>query len=136
MTAAQRLRDRLRAAGSLLASAAITGVWAALALRSPMVTYHFAPALAAAAWPVTARVVHGQATSGAAVGAAAGGLVITLLATIALSLIDALRGPVLVGGNATGESVLFAVVAAIWGARALSRPRPGLIIRALSNKPA
>lgn len=55
------------------------------------------------------------------------GLTIALIATAGLQALGALRGPGVVGSSATTEAVLGAVT----GARAITRARPGLVMRAL-----
>ncbi len=91
-----------------------------LAIRSPHLTYHFAPIVVAAAWPIV----------GQRVVAAIGGVAVALATTIVLGLTDRLQGPDLVGGSAAiGEAVLFAFAAgagaALWvvvAARATPAP--------------
>jgi hypothetical protein len=104
-----------------------------LALRSPTLTYHLAPTLAAGAWPVVARVRSGRASVGAGVRAGAGGLLVAGGATLALWQMEALRGPVLIGGTAPIEAAIAAVVGATWGAWVLTRARAGLVVRALDT---
>lgn len=130
------LRHRVRAHVPLLTSVTITTVWTGLALRSPTLTYHFAPLLAAAAWPVVARAARGRATVAVGLRAAGGGLLVAVLATAELHSLDALRGPALIGGSATTEAFLNAAVGAAWGARAITRRHPGLVLRALGTPPS
>ncbi len=130
------LRGRIRAHAPLLVSVAFSTAWTVLALRSPTVTYHLAPALAAAAWPVTARVLRGRTTLGGASRAAAGGFAVAVATTAELTALDVLRGPVLVGGDATTEAALFAALGALWGLRTLTKRAPGLVVRAFTDRPA
>ena len=127
------LRDRVRANAPLLAAVAVTTVWTVLALRHPTVTYHLAPLLVAAAWPGVARATRGRATMAVGLRAAGGGLLVAVLATAELRALGALRGPALIGGSATTEALLGAVVGAAWGARALTRRHSGLVLRALGT---
>ena len=84
-------------------------VWIVLASNNPTLTYHFAPAIVAAAWPLVQEASERRDAAVAGVGA----LAIALGATIALAIADSLRGPDLVGGHAaTAESVVFAVAGA------------------------
>jgi hypothetical protein len=100
------MRQELRGAVWSLAAA---GIWAVLAMRSPHLTFHFAPVVAAAAWPIASRRMI----------AAAGVTALTVVTAVALEVADRLQGPDLIGGSAAvGEAVLFAVVAgagaALW----------------------
>lgn len=130
------LRHRVRAHAPLLAAVTITAVWTVLALRHPTLTYHLAPLFAAAAWPGVARATRGRATMAVGLRAAGGGLLVTVVATAELHALDALRGPALIGGSATTEALLGAVVGAASGARAITRRHPGLVLRALGTPPS
>ncbi len=101
---------------------AALALWAVLAARSPDLTYHFAPLIAAGVWPVM---------SGRAAAAVASGGV-TLLVSIGLALAGWLEGPDFFGGHAAfGEAALFAVAGAALGAAwAIARsavPRAGQV---------
>ena len=86
---------------------AALAVWVVLAVRSPELTYHLAPLIAAGVWPLM---------SGRAAAAVASGGV-TIAVAVGLALSDSLEGPDLVGGHAAfGEAVLFAVFGAALGA--------------------
>lgn len=124
---------RVRAHAPLLASVTITTVWTGLALRHPTLTYHFAPVLAAAAWPLVARFTRGRTSLAVGLRAATGGIVVTALAAAELHALDALRGPALIGGSATTEALLGALGGAAWGTRVITRARPGLLIRLLAG---
>lgn len=95
-------------AGTLLIAVA----WAVLAGRSPDTTYHLAPALVAWGYPYL-RLSAAPAGRRQAMGAVAVGAAAAVLTTFALELIGWLEGPVLVGGDALGESLLVAGVAAV-----------------------
>lgn len=88
-------------------------VWVVLASRNPELTYHFAPLIAAGAWPI----------AGSRPWAAIGSGAIALAAASALQLAGSLEGPDLVGGEAAfAEAILFALIGAGAGwARAVSR---------------
>lgn len=104
--------------------------WAALATRSPDVTYHLAPLAAAAAWPLRARLArHVRLPIRAATAAAAGSLALTLATALALAAVGHLSGPSLWHGSGALETVLAAIVGATWGWRVATRARPGLIGR-------
>jgi hypothetical protein len=101
-----------------------------LALVSPTVTYHLLPPVAAAAWPVTGRLVSSRLTRPAALSAAVAGFRPVAATTAALDRAAALSGPALVGGSAAHEALLFAAGGAIWGSWAAIRAHPGLVLRA------
>lgn len=107
---------------------AVSVVWLALALRSPHVTYHLAPFLAAASWPVALRL-RGRAPVPAhrASTVAAGGLGLTLVAAFVLAVGRALGGPSVWHGSGALETPVVAVVGAAWGWRAATRHRLGLL---------
>ena len=90
-------------------------VWAFLASRNPELTYHFAPLVAAAAWPVAGSRPDSAVVSGT----------LTLATSFGLAAAGSMDGPDLVGGHAAlAEAVLFAVVGAAGGAAwAVSRSR-------------
>jgi hypothetical protein len=89
-------------------------VWVLLAARRPDTTYHFAPALVVLAYPYLrlsgAATGRRQALGGVAVGAAVAAVV-----ALALQAMDWLQGLVLFGGDALGEAVLVAGLAALAG---------------------
>lgn len=72
-------------------SIAFAAVWVALAWRTPTSTHHFAPLVAAASWGYLVDL-DGPATSRRA---ALGGVVVALVALLALGLNDRLLGPTL-----------------------------------------
>lgn len=132
-TLAATVRQRARAHAPLLAAVTVTTVWTGLALRHPTLTYHFAPVLAAAAWPLVARATRGRTTIAVGLRTAGGGLLVAALATAELHSLDVLRGPALIGGSATTEALLGAMAGAAWGARVITRVQPGLVVRALGG---
>ncbi|MFV2039296.1 MAG: hypothetical protein ACC660_03550, partial [Acidimicrobiales bacterium] len=80
-------------------------VWVVLGFNNPTLTYHFAPVIAAGAWPSVLQARDSRSLW----AAGAGGLGIALVATVVLALGDSLRGPDLAGGSAaTAESIIFA----------------------------
>ncbi|MDP1804018.1 MAG: hypothetical protein Q8K72_02520 [Acidimicrobiales bacterium] len=119
------LRAKGRAHSPVLAAALVATVWTAQALTAPARTYHLLPVLAAAAWPVTARLLRGRASWAAALRAGAGGFAVAVLTAVELAVVDALRGPAMVGGSALGESLLGAAVGAALGSWVLAASGPG-----------
>ena len=98
----------LPAAWSVAAAAA----WVLLASRSPNLTYHFAPLVAAGAWPIAGSRARWAVASGA----------IAVATAVGLRVSSSLEGPDLIGGHAAfAEAVLFALVGAgggaIWAVR-------------------
>jgi glutaredoxin len=112
-------------AGALLALAAAAG-WFALATRSPTTTYHFAPAIVAAAWPVGRRLRVGRALPlRAALHTALGGALLALIATVFVSTSGALAGPALFALPGPLAETLVSVAVGVAGATvfALARRR-------------
>jgi hypothetical protein len=73
-------------------------LWFALAVANPTTTYHFAPVIVAAAWPVGRRLRTGRALRVIpTVATALGGGLLALAMTTLLSHRDALAGPALFG---------------------------------------
>lgn len=86
---------------------AATAGWVLLAVTSPTTTYHFAPAVVAAAWPVARRMRVGQRLSAKAVSATVGGgIAVALIVTLALALTGALLGPTFFGSDGAVVEVL------------------------------
>lgn len=107
---------------------AISCAWLALALRAPHSTFHLAPFLAAASWPIALRRrSHHVAPAGAAAMVAAGSLLITLVAAATLGLEGALGGPSIWHGSGALEALLLAPLGAAWGWRAATRRHLGLL---------
>lgn len=121
-------QTRVQALIPVALSIVVAAIWMGLAINRPESTFHFAPAVAAAAWPVTARIRSGAASNRAAGLAALGGLVVALAATLILEGVDALEGPEVIGGSALGESIIASVVGAAWGGWVLTRGRPGFFL--------
>lgn len=85
-------------------------LWAVLAIRTPTNTFHFAPIIVAAAWPVIARGSQARTTR-QAVATASSSTAIALGIGVALWATDRLRGPTLWhSGPAITETVLFALL--------------------------
>lgn len=84
-------------AGLTITLAVATG-WFVLATGNPTTTYHFAPVLVAAAWPVGRRLRAGRALpAGAALATTAGSTALAAVTTLLLSTAGALIGPALPG---------------------------------------
>ncbi|MEO5779294.1 MULTISPECIES: hypothetical protein [Arthrobacter] len=89
-------------------SAALAVLWLVLALLNPETTYHLAPVLVAAGWPVVYRLrAGGRRPVMLRTLAVAGGAGTALLVTGVLGALGALRGPTLTGtGNALAETII------------------------------
>lgn len=99
----------------MLAVVAVATVWTVLAFRRPTSTYHFAPLVVGAAWPVVARMIRGSLTTGEAVRASVGGLVAVSLVTLDLAVLNALQGPAFFGLSSEVEAVVFGSIGAAAG---------------------
>ncbi|AEA23518.1 glutaredoxin [Amycolatopsis echigonensis] len=100
-----------RAAGPWQAGLAVTLLaaagWFALATANPTTSYHLAPAVVAAAWPIARRLRAGRPLPiGAAALTAFGGALIAVAVTLLLSARDALAGPILFGVPPLTEALL------------------------------
>lgn len=95
--------------------------WVVLAGTNPGTTYHLAPALVVLVWPLLAP----DPSRGGRhrLLAAAGGLLIAIVATSMLALRGALEGPSLVGGSAVHESLAVAAAAVVVVVAWFGRPR-------------
>lgn len=117
--------------GSLAGAAwplAVGVAWLVLAFRSPHVTYHIAPFLAAASWPAVLRVrSRAPVAVGRAAIAAAGALGVTLVVASTLAVGGALGGPSVWHGSGALETPLVAAAGTIWGWRAAVRHRGGVL---------
>ena len=101
----------------------LASIWAALAVRNPTLTYHFAPLIAAVAGPWFTRTSVGHLDPAPALAVVAPGLLLTLVVAAALHATDHLLGPTFWSEDgAIGEAVLFAVAGAAAGLVTLSRP--------------
>jgi glutaredoxin len=110
--------------GALLALL-VAVVWFGLATTHPATTYHVAPLLVAAAWPLGRRWRAGSALplTGALVPVA-GGALVALATTLVLTVRHALVGPTLLGpGSALAETLIATVVGAGLGLLAGTRGR-------------
>jgi glutaredoxin-like protein len=98
-------------------------LWVLLVVLSPTTTFHVAPALAAAAAPLTRRWLTGAPVpSRPAATVAVTGLVITLATTAVLTWQGLIAGPDVPGGGAPiAETVLLAVAGAVLGWRLARR---------------
>lgn len=106
-----------RTALAVAASTAATGLWFALAWRSPTSTYHFAPIVGAAVGPYVTRTKFGPTTLTAAVRVAALGAAITIAAALVLWSQDRMLGPTFWSEDgAVVESLAFALLGAVVGA--------------------
>jgi hypothetical protein len=122
-------------------SAAVMIVWTLLAIRSPTLTYHFAPLMAAAITPLWSRRNRRQSLAAASrLGVASFGAVSAL--GVVLWATDNLRGPTLWESDGSLiEVVIFAAVGALVGVRSASSKRLGLLAKFVAadgagNKPA
>lgn len=102
----------------LAAAVLAVAIWVALATANPSTTYHFAPALVAAAWPVGRRLRAGQALPPpVAMVTALGGAVLALAATALLAATGSLTGPALFGlPDAMTESLVGVTIGTVAGA--------------------
>ena len=117
---------RMHRTGFLL-TIGVLAIWAVLAVRNPDLTYHFAPILAAVAWPLSIRRSEPQpAPAAAQVGAAS--FVVVAAASVVLWFGDKLMGPTLWSDDgAIIEAMLFAALGAALGVRVATRERAGLL---------
>ncbi len=115
-----------------LLGAAISGLvalaWIGLAARSPTLTFHFAPLIAAAAWPAALR--GGRPLRVAPIDAArgaAGAAGMTFVAMAILLAFDWMRGPTFWdSGPAVIEVVPMVLVGAVGGYRYARCGAPGV----------
>jgi glutaredoxin len=110
--------------GALTALVA-AGCWLLLALSQPHTTFHLAPGVVAAVWPLADRW-RGRAASGhPSALAAVGGAGIALAATAVLAARHALSGPTLLSSDSGLVETLVAIAAgAIGGGLAAARRHP------------
>lgn len=102
----------------LLVTLAVAVGWFVLATGNPTTTYHFAPALVVAAWPIGRRLRAGRPLPvAAAATTTAGSAVLAVVTTLLLAAGDALAGPTLFGiPTALTESLASIGVGAVIGA--------------------
>ncbi len=122
------MRERLVVHGrGLSLNATVTTLWVILAVRNPVLTYHFAPLLAALAWPVAVRRSNPQPVNVAGL-AATGSFLLVAVVGIVLAAAGKLDGPTFWNdGPALIEVLLFAAIGAGFGARVATRERPGIL---------
>lgn len=96
---------------------AAVAVWAMLAMNVADTTYHFAPMIVAAAWPMARRLRARRRLSVLAiVVTAGGGTVLALITTAALAVAGALTGPTFFGTEgAVGETLIMVGVGSALG---------------------
>ncbi len=112
-----------------VAVVAVVAVWLVLVHLRPGATFHFAPMLAAAAGPVAARLqAHRPLPTRRAALITAAGAGVVLTVGVSLMLSGNLSGPTLWDQvNAPLEMAAFASIGGLWGWRAATRRRPGLL---------
>ena len=93
----------------------LLAVWVGLTIWNPEATYHLAPLVIAAAWPIGVRGRLGPQRPFIAVGVAAGSTSVAIVATLVLDVFDRLQGPVLVSTSGLSESMLAALVGGLIG---------------------
>lgn len=91
--------------------------WIALAVNTPTTTYHFAPTVVAAAWPVAMRPRAGHRLSARELAVSTGGgIALASIVTVALTFVGALAGPTFFGTDAAvAETWLMAALGAVIG---------------------
>lgn len=92
-------------------------LWLALATWRDGTTFHLGPAIVTAAWAVADRLqLERRLTRAEAAVRLGAGTMAALAVTVALAAMDRLDGPALVGGTATGETLLVtgATVVVTW----------------------
>ena len=108
-------------------SAVVGVVWIVLAWRNPSLTYHFAPLIGAAAWPLSLRTQGRRHITDARLGGLGGFGVMTVV-TVILLIAGRMDGPnFLHVGPAWPEAILFAVIGAALAVRVATREEPGLL---------
>jgi hypothetical protein len=120
------LKEPTHLRGALL-TGLVCVVWILLANRSPSLTYHFAPLIAAVLWPLSLRS-RGRRILRDAANGAAGAAALVLVASLGLHLTDRMTGPTFIDrGAALAEAILFLMIGAAFGLRTAIRERPGLL---------
>lgn len=100
----------------MAATGGVVVVWSALAARSPELTYHFAPLLAAVAGPWLVQSTLGRQDRRTAALATGVAFAMTVLTAAALHVADRLRGPTFWSDSgAFGEALLFGLIGAALG---------------------
>lgn len=96
---------------------ATAAAWIALAVNTPTTTYHFAPAVVAAAWPVARRLrLEDRLPARVIAVSIGGGAAFAIAVTVELTLADALAGPTFFGpGGAVKETWVMAGLGSLIG---------------------
>lgn len=97
-----------RVSTATLAGVTASGAWIMLALLRPTTTWHLAPALVVLAPPWTAEHRGDQRQRWTAIG-----ITLALATTAVLHSQSLLRGPALIGPNATTEAVIAIMAATV-----------------------
>ena len=120
---------RLRTLVPVSLTIGLAVVWVLLATAHPHRTYHLFPPVIAAAWPAAERVVRRRPLRSRDAGRVTlAAVIVSAGVTVALGLAGDLAGPtVLATRGALGESLLFAALGGLYGWRAASRAKPGLL---------
>ena len=106
----------------LLATSATLAIWTVLAIRSPDLTYHFAPLIAAAAWPVLVRRNEAPPVRDS-VAAGVGAFALVSGVAVLLAAGGYLEGPTFWNdGPALTEAFLFAGLGVAAGVAIARRP--------------
>lgn len=100
----------VRAAAPALAGLALAGIWIVLAAWDPTTTWHLAPLLVvlAPSWTAANRGQHGSRWGVL-------GVTLAVATTGALHTLDLLRGPALIGPDATIEALIVAAAGGLAG---------------------
>ncbi|WP_318283946.1 glutaredoxin domain-containing protein [Rhodococcus ruber] len=118
---------RKRLSSGMLLSLTFAGVWLVVATVNPATTYHLAPLLVVAAWPLALRWrTRAPLTAATSIRAAAAGMAVAAASTVVLVARHGLAGPTLTGSaGALAETVAAIAVGAALGAAGALIPRPG-----------
>lgn len=120
----------------LLATSGTLAIWTVLAVRSPDLTYHFAPLIAAGLWPGVTR--RGDVpTIRMSVVAALGAFFLVMVVSLILAAGGYLEGPTFWNaGPALTEAILFAALGAGLGTLIARRPAPAAADRPVETPQA
>ena len=97
-------------------SGLIAALWVILAFANPENTYHAAPVLVAAAFPVAHRFRHGPMHPLTALGAGFGGFINVAVVAGGLTLLDKMQGRSLLPGGPAVEAIILGAAGAAAGA--------------------
>jgi len=101
---------------SAAATIAVIVIWSFLANRSPDLTYHFAPIIAALSGPWLAQATVGRQHMGATAAATGLSVALVLIAGFVLAATDRLQGPTFWSEDgAIVEVVIFALIGGVIG---------------------